>query len=340
MFKKSLGVLGMFLLGALLVLATAETASAQMKLGFKLGGGAGFLFNGGGDLEKTRLGREAWTMDYGAYDWTPTFNWKKASFAPNFNFDFILGFGRNFGVGVGFGYIGLASKGDYSLTDKDSGSPWWGSWSDQTSNEYTHDYKVSAFAIPVNFFFFMPMGSMTFYGYTGLGFYKGKFDHEYNYKYSYDYSDTSWYYLNITSWEIRQNQTTTETAKANTLGFQGGVGLKINFSRAVGISFEMFGRLANFKNWTGDFEDRWNFSEKISLEYYGQIYNYSTQGIDSDAGTLWFYDYYISGMGEYANMWLFDSKPTGTSYRNVREGSLNLNAFGLSVTLFILFDLF
>lgn len=269
-----------------------------MKLGFKLGGGAGLLFNGGGDIEKVRLGREAWTADWGTEGYDSSFTWNKAPFAGNFNFDVILGFGRNFGVSLGFGYLSLGSKGDYSLNYQDSGSPWWGTWYQDIKNEYTHDFKTSAFAIPVNFYFFMPMGGMTFYGFGGLGFYMGRFSHDYTYDFNDKYYDTSWYYIDITDWTIKYNDTIAETAKANALGFQGGAGLKINFSRAVGIAFEMFGRFVNFKNWTGDYNYDWSFSEKVSVETYGQIYNVSASGSGSESGSLWFYEYYDSTLKE------------------------------------------
>src|SRR4030042_5802165 len=177
--KKMPGILCMCFLGLFLFLTATQPASAQMKLGFKLGGGAGLLFNGGGDLEKVRLGYQQYAEDILDYNYySSTFNWNKMSFSPHFDFEMILVFGRNFGLGFGTGYISGKSTGDYSYTYDYTGNPWWGTYWETEESTYARTYNVSAIPIRLNFYFFMPMGSMTFYGFGGLGFYIGKFSHE------------------------------------------------------------------------------------------------------------------------------------------------------------------
>jgi len=39
-------------------------------------------------------------------------------------------------------------------------------------------------------------------------------------------------------------------------------------------------------------------------------------------------------------MWIYEDQPSGSNYKNLRLGAVNFNSFGLSISLFILFDLF
>ena len=53
------------------------------------------------------------------------------------------------------------------------------------------------------------------------------------------------------------SSTAKETSKQNRIGFRSGLGLEMNLTSFISFGFEVFGRLVNFSNWTGDYADSW-----------------------------------------------------------------------------------
>jgi len=92
------------------------------KLNLRLSGGPGFLFNGGGDIEKLRTGTEELMDTYAAIPgFNSGFDWTKLRGTTNFNIDLSYNITPKISVGLSSGYIGASSK----------------------NNEYSFGYKIT-----------------------------------------------------------------------------------------------------------------------------------------------------------------------------------------------------
>ena len=91
----------------------AQAGEGQVGLRVKLSGGLGFLSDGGGDLETTRVETQAWLSAHPS-PWTGTMTWEGLSSVPDWKAEAILTFGRHFGLGLGLGRTALVSRGDLS----------------------------------------------------------------------------------------------------------------------------------------------------------------------------------------------------------------------------------
>ncbi|MGB8952038.1 MAG: hypothetical protein WCC06_05150 [Candidatus Aminicenantales bacterium] len=336
--KKAMVFLGLLVFAVFISFNTAEAANGNVGLSFKFGGGMGLLFNGGGDIEKARLGYQEYYSDLGSVtNYSTTFNWKKMSTAMNFEADLILTFGQNFGFGIGSGYIRATNDGDYSYAWSYTGYPWYGTdWEDE-EDIYTMKYTMSAIPIRFTLYFFVPMNSMSFYGFGGLGYYMGKLNATQSNDYTDNWGWDSWYYWNE-EFDYSYNSEATQKATCNALGFHGGIGLKMNLSQSVGIAFELFGRLVNFKNWEGDVSWSWNDRLRYWHELVGWYYDDTLSGSGSESGKMWYYEWHSSYFNkDYSEVTLSETKPTW--YKNVREAAFNLNAFGVSVSIIFHFNL-
>jgi len=309
----------------------------KMSIGLKLSGGAAFLSDGAGDLEKYRTGKMNYA-DYlrNDYDYTTTFNWKKLSLIPDFNAEIIFNITPNFGIGIGSGVINATSKGDYSY-DKIWGPYyyWWGDYTETYTYKYTQNYKVQAIPITLNLYYFAPLGnSLNFYIFGGIGYYMGKLTHDLKYDYTYFYEDESWWYWNEQE-DYKYSETAKEVSKQNKVGFKGGLGFEMNMGPSVSLGLEVFGRFVNFNNWVGDLSSSWTAHDRHWHEYYGWWYDSTWSGSDNEHGLLWIYD------GSHGNkeMYISVDRPDWSGISNVRPAAINLNAFGASISVRFHFDL-
>ena len=320
-----------------LMLGTVTNAySADLSFGLKLGGGIGYLFNGAGDLEKTRLGFQSYAADWVETNYTSTFNWEKLSILPDFRFEAILKIGESFGVGLGTAYLTFTSKGDYSLDHYHVVNPWWGSYTHQYTDVYSRSYKMTAIPISLNFYYFLPMNGMSMYAFAGPSVYFGSLKHDLTDNFYEQYSDTSWYYWNE-AYNYQVDIAGTEESTCTAFGFQGGIGLEIPLSPNFAFAVEAYGRYAGFSNWEGT----WSVSaETFYEEYYepwGWWYSSSGSGSDSGAGFLYYAEWQGWTGDYYGEMWLDNVAPSGSGVRNVAKASLNLNSIGILAHIVIHF---
>lgn len=324
---------------------SAEKRPSGTGLGFSLSGGMGYLLDGGGDLESTRMGRENYSADIAAltgFDTaTSTFNWSKLSFVPNFNVDIFFKFTKNFGIGFGSGFLSASSKGDYSFSLGEENVPeWWGSYDYLGTLERTRDYKITAIPLNLNFYLFLPMDGMVFSVKAGIGYYLGKLKHEDIFDYEENYEDDSWFYLNYKYiWTVQG--TTNEEATCNALGFNGSLGLDLQLSPSVFFGLELFGRFVNFKNWEGTYTYSETDTYKDWIEGFGWFPEDVIETNKAGSGTLWHYKSEIDLTGKtYDYMWMETTKPSDPDDSDVRKAAVNLNALGLRLSLKFFFDLF
>jgi hypothetical protein len=330
-----LSFLGMFFLA----LGTGTNSYGAADLGFslKLGGGVGYLFNGAGDLEKTRQGYEQYCTDWVETYYTSDFNWKKQSILPGFGIEAMLKIGDSFGVGLGTAYLGFTRKGDYALYYDRVLSEWYGTETYANAELIDISYKMSAIPISLNFYYFLPMDGMSLYFFAGPSIYFGSLTHDW----ADDYHNTgelvSWYYWDEKV-DFQQNMTTQEKASCTAFGFQGGIGLELPLSPMFSLAVEAFGRYAAFSNWTGTWTDSATVTRKNWHELYGWWYTDTANFSAGGSGTIFSYDYYYSNEDKwYKQMWMDDVAPSGSYIRNVRKASINLNSVAILIHAIINF---
>ena len=342
--KRGRGSVLVLLLSAVALFATAGRAAEEPQktgptVGFKLSGGIGFTLNGGGDLETYRKGMIDLYNDVGTLDYfTGNNNWKKMGTIPHYEFDLIFHLNERFGIGIGTGYIQASSRGDYGFTYDQTGSESWGTFTQAGVAKNTEDFKISAIPIRLSLYLTFPSDRWTFYGYAGAGFYLGKFSHKYTYDFSYNYADSSTIYLDEKQ-EITSSEVWDESAKKNSLGFHGGLGLEYRIGSGLSLGLELFGRFVNFSGWEGDVKMTSSSRERDWREDLGWYFDQSSSDSSSSSGKLWYYESQDADLGKYypqMNMW---GTPSGSTYRNVRDAAINLNAFGVAVTLKVYFNL-
>ncbi len=333
------------LLAAGLALAFPGAAAAQLsdqnryRASIRISGGAGFTLNGGGDLELERLGIADYFSDIATRPgYTVSQNWKKMALVPDVEVDFIFNLTDRFQLGLGTGYIRANGKGDYSYDYKEDGTASWGSFTYSDAVAYNRDYLLTAIPIRMTVFYRMPLGKLDFYAYAGGGFYLGNLKHTYSMDETFFYEDFSSVYLDE-KYEVKAVAEGTETAKNNAFGAHGGLGLEMKLGRSLGLGLEVFGRYVNFGKWDGELNENDTTRTRAYLEGSGWYSDETSNETYTQAGGLWYYEYLDPDFGKkYAYMQTFSEEPAGEGISGVRKAKLNLNAFGIRLTLKIYFN--
>jgi opacity protein-like surface antigen len=347
MNTRSGRLLSFALIGAAaIVLAFPGPAAAQLsdqnkfRASVRISGGAGFTLNGGGDLELERLGIADYFSDIATLSgYSVSQNWKKMSLVPDVEIDFLFNLTDRFQFGIGTGYVRATSKGDYSYDYAEEGSVSWGSYTYSDAIAYARDYLLTAIPIRLTLFTTMPMGQkLNIYAYAGGAFYLGSLKHNYTMDESFFYEDFSSTYLDE-KYEVTAAARGTETAKNNALGFHGGLGVEYKLFQNISLGFEVFGRYVNFGNWDSVLDETDSTRTRAYLEGSGWYSDVTEDDTYSENGPIWYYKYLDSDFGKnYAYMQTFSEEPAGDSISAVRKAKLNLNTFGIRLTLKFYFN--
>lgn len=334
-------------LGAVFVFAAAGRAAQDQEggkswpsVGFKLSGGLGLTLNGGGDLEKYRQGTVDLYKAIGtAGGFTSHQSWNRMGSIPDFEFDVIFQLSEHWGVGIGTGYLKASSRGDYGSAWQQAGTESWGTYTLSGITSVVEDFKITAIPIRLSLYLMFPTGRWTFYGYAGTGYYIGKYSHAYTNGFSLNIADSSPNDLDEKQ-EITQAQVWNESAAKNAFGFHGGLGLEYKLGSFLSLGLEVYGRYVNFSGWEGDAAATWTTREKQWREDLGWHYDQTSTDSYSVKGKLWYYEYQESDLNAYyPQMGIWGYTPDESTFRNVRDAAINLNAFGLSVSIKIFFNL-
>lgn len=309
-------------------------------VGFKLSGGLGLTLNGGGDLEKYRQGTLDLYKAIGtAGGFTSHQNWKRIGSIPDFEFDVIFQLSEHWGLGVGTGYLQASGRGDYGSAWEDAGTESWGTYTQTGITSVTDDFKITAVPIRLSLYLTFPSGRWTFYSYAGAGFYIGAFSHATTTEFSYTYAETSPTQLDEKQ-EIADTEVWNESAAKNALGFHGGLGLEYKLTSFLSLGLEAYGRYVNFSGWEGDLKATSTIREKLWREDLGWHYDQTSTDSYTVKGKLWYYEFQVSDLNAYyPQMGIWGYTPDESTFRNVRDAAVNLNAFGLSASIKIFFNL-
>ena len=312
--KKNLKNLFLFVF---LVFFAVTPILSQPKFSLKLVGGVSSME--GGDLNEAIKDYNRLYADYDALGFPASFDLDELRWIPNFKGELVISLSSNFAIGIGTEYLSKTNKGaariNYSeVTD----------YPDETySYEFDNkdDFSVSIKATPIllNFYYFFPTrGKITAFIYAGVAYYFASFEQTDVYDYDSEdaYESSIW-----ADWISTYSYSGTwkENAKDDSFGFQGGLGFEFDFTSRIALVAEISGRIANFKNWSGDRSDDW----RIEASWWDEIWgtdSYSDSGRDVETGKLWadtFTDYITDK----------SYKTIGIDTDGDREAKINLNGF-------------
>lgn len=214
--KKTIGISGLVLS---LVFASAGPASAQLRFGFKLGGGLAYV--GGGDVNEGLQGLSNLYTD--VYTSSPGVL-ARGGYAPfhlgmDLNGELFLQIGPEIAVGVGAGYLSASRESSLTLTNG----------IDALTLGWTP--KVQIVPLTLNFHYFLPAGGRVRFVLTaGVGLY-------------------------LTKLELTQTYLLDRAQlKLSAIGFgaHGGVGLEIAMSPNVFFTADLVGRFAQTGGLSGE----------------------------------------------------------------------------------------
>lgn len=290
---------------------------SQPKFSLKLVGGVSSM--DGGDLNEAIKDYNRLYADYDALGFPASFDLDELRWIPNFKGELIISLSSNFAIGIGTEYL--------SKTNKGTGQINYSEVTDYPDETYSYeidnkdDFSVSIKATPIllNFYYFFPTrGKITAFIYAGVAYYFASFEqtdvYDYDYEDAYEspiWNDWIYTYSNSGTWK--------ENAKDDSFGFQGGLGFEFDFTSRIALVAEISGRIANFKNWSGDRSDDW----RIEASWWDEIWgtdSYSDSGRDVETGKLWadtFTDYMTDK----------SYKTIGIDTDGDREAKINLNGF-------------
>jgi hypothetical protein len=184
------------------------------------------------------------------------------------------------------------------------------------------------------------MEAITVFAYAGAGYYMGSLTHDYTGNYI-EITDTRPRTGMMTKEEITTAYVLTEKLKSNTLGVHGGLGADIRIFSFMALGLEVYGRYVNFLKWEGDVSWTQSARHRDWSESAGWYYDNTANTSNAYRGKLWYYEFYVSSLsGNYGQMFARESEPSSTSNINVREAAINMNNFGLRISLRLFFNLF
>jgi len=273
--KKIASVVVALVFAAVLFLPTPARA-VEVKI--KLYGGYGYLL--GGDLNSGTEGLSNVYID----PLTPSGYTVIGSFQPahmglNFGGELILMF--NSVIGIGFGADSLTASKDATIT------------ATHAATTFRSIPKAEASAIPLkaSLYFCIPAGTgfrINFH--FGAGYYMAKMSNSVRFEEGSDFMEYD------------------NSAKANGVGFHGGLGFEFDLSANVSLFIEAQGRYAKFGGFKGDSYLRTNY------------------GTDHENGTLYYFETEGWLPQFYPVILVQDTAPTASTWtRNIREAKIDFS---------------
>jgi len=241
------------------------------KLSLKFNGGGTYLM--GGDYNKSMDGWRDYEQTVLGPAETFVDNMKKLGLGFQFGGELMYELSPSLAAGIELGYLSASVESWFSRT-----------W---------HNYKLtltptlSAIPITLNIHYFMPFGSnLKLHAVAGAGACLS------NLNYKYDIEDSAYPYNG--TWKPKTKIV---------FGAKAGVGIELALSGNIALTFDVIGRYAEVKGFTGAYSGDYNGVPK------------------SGTVTLFYYDY----DGTYPLVGLYETAPSGSHIQNVREAKFSLS---------------
>jgi opacity protein-like surface antigen len=328
--KISLKNLCVFVFSGLLI---ASPIFSQSKFSIRLTGGLSTI--DGGDLnDDIREFHKFASYLNGNPVYSASLDLDEMNSAFNFGGELVYNIKNRFSIGLETEYLTRTVEGLFSLDYSTSTAYWWGTGIEGWNEMSTRMYTLRAIPILLNLYYSIPLGNKTSIILNlGSGYYFGSFGRSSDYEGGSEYEEESWYYLDYL-YEYSYSGVEKETSNAATFGFHGGIGIDINLTSHIGLIIEARGRMVNFKDWEGDYRDRWNWEESEWLETQGTIFGDNGSEFDKEAGKLWLIAFPDEMTDEtYKRIGVWEEKPETT----LRQAEINLNGITLRAGIKIQF---
>jgi len=285
-------LLGIFMLAFLSFQPVlARDLSSSKKYCLRLYGGLNYL--GGGDLNQGMKGFTDFWLDMLTNEgFTNSGEYEPANRGVDLGADLVLQLTSKIGVGFGAGYI-QASK-ESKMTSLKSGR----------TVEMKARPEASAVPIKAGIYFNYPLNkTFNLSLNVGVGYYLAEISTIYRFE-----EDGDWLEFN-------------QEAKANRLGFHGGIGLEIRLSSKISLLIEGLGRYAKFRGFEGTYEQ-------------------SAEGgwSDVEEGKLYFFKVRAFWSGkEFPYILVQETEPSGFGLSEAREAKIDFSGGSLGAGLLIKF---
>lgn len=341
--KKTKDMLGLAFFLILGIVVLSGGLQAGVEVSFRISGTYGQLANGAGDVEEARKGWESYFFDLNQeQDFTTTFDWETPQATSDFRVELMFRITRNFAISVGSGYLFAKNPGYYTI-DFDSNEDYLSIYhlESQGHSEYSQKGILSAIPITLDAYIFLPIGkkeTFSIFAHVGAGYYFGKLDFDLDMDGTSNLTETTDGELTYERESTTKMQMIQKT-DSSSLGYHAGLGLDIKLTRSLSIGAEAFGRHVLFHNWEGSQVTKWEYRNNSWSSWNGDR-EWAESDTDSAFGYLWTYQSGCSDENSgYTTMWVLDEKPEGSCYHDIRKSSLNLNSYGVSISLKLSFNL-
>jgi len=274
-----------------------ETENFEPRLSIKLSGGLSYMLGGG--INTHLKSYDDYLSAMTDYEGDKI---RRLQYIPEFEGELRWDITSKFAVSVGIGYISGKNK---SYLEYEGPFPF------QTSSNPTQQYflKPEAKTVPLKLGIYYTLSlspGINLFLNSGFGYY---------------FSKCSLYKKHISSsWSIFQIYYTKEEqydVRADSLGFNGGIGFEYDIANNLVIVLEIQGRYAKAKNLKGN-----------------KLFSVWDVSYMEEEGTLYIgeRDMTDEGYGKYCpDLMISQSTPSGDEYRNIREAVLDFSGFSLRV---------
>jgi len=203
--------------------------------------------------------------------------------------EFFLNFIPEIGIGLGVGYVQQHKQSVLSILNEDLA----------VDIDDTFQPKITAIPVTLSMYFGLPVGEfLRIVAFGGVGYYFGRIE--------LFFSD----FIKAIDDSYQNTLSETWSAESNTFGFHGGLNFELNINRWLSLIIGGGGRFVEWKNLSGDLA--WSYEDESGKEE-------STQRDLS----LWFGEYKTFGKW-YPQISYSVDKPSGSEWRNVRNGEVAL----------------
>jgi opacity protein-like surface antigen len=294
--KRSSVFLSLAILCIFLLTTAGNTQDFLKKFSLKFSGGMGST--AGGDFNAVPDGMNSISGDLvPLLGLTKTGNLENPKWGLDFEAELIFSLSRNFGVGIGVGYLKRSKDSSLEMALDPLGRA--------TIN---WEPEFSLIPITLSSYYSFPISSkMNTFLKAGIGYYfvkvslRGREEYE--------------SFFGMSGWEEEEGE-----AKDNGVGFHGGLGFEYNMTGSIALYAEGMGRYLKIKDW--QFEGTTTYSSGV-LESSGTVWY--TEELLEPLGKY------------YPGLQILEQKPFGPNYRNVRKAAIDLSGFSFRVGIRIRF---
>ncbi len=273
-------------------------STVGFSMGFSLKLKGGAAYVSGGGYNTAIQGINDYNLAY--YD-NPTGTFSKLNWGMDLGGELILNVNESFGIGLGAGYLSLSRDAEEFSGD-------WSLWIFDFTDTESIATSFSTIPVTLNLHYFLPLGGMNLDIYGGVGMYISKVK----------IRDI------ITSTFLGLGVDTDFEASKSAFGFQGGIGLDIPVSGNISFILDVTGRYVRLTDLQGEYTAAARVLGVWGTPVTGNNYYF------------WTYDY-TSGGTAYPGFTLAETGPSGSSYSNVKHGTVDLSGVAAQAGLKISF---